>query len=214
MSETIDDYNKTIQKEINDIKSLLSKYDTNDNPIIANNQEHKITSDKIRIKIQNTRNIIKSLKLEARTIKLKNKKDELNLKNEIKHDISLYIIEIDSLEKKALFSSGGATSSMIRDNTHKALSLSDKGITTNEGAIAEIKYIQGNTNTALDNTIAMLQNTEEIGLSSLEELRNQGRQLEGINKDADVLSNNVSKGNKALNRLRRWQLLGRFRDKN
>jgi len=199
---------------INDIKTLQSKYNTNNNPITINNQEHKSTSDKIRIKTQNVRHVIKSLKLEARTIKLSNKKDELNLKKKLKQDIGLYEIEIDSLEKKALFSTGGATSSTIQNNAYnKVPSLSDKGIESNEDAIYEMKRIQGNTNTSLDNTIAMLQTTEDIGLMSLEQMRNQGKQLEEINKDVDVLNENVSKGNKKLNRLRRWQFMGRFRDK-
>jgi len=213
-NEIIDQYHTTIQKEINDIKTLQSKYNTNNNPITINNQEHKSTSDKIRIKTQNVRHVIKSLKLEARTIKLSNKKDELNLKKKLKQDIGLYEIEIDSLEKKALFSTGGATSSTIQNNAYnKVPSLSDKGIESNEDAIYEMKRIQGNTNTSLDNTIAMLQTTEDIGLMSLEQMRNQGKQLEEINKDVDVLNENVSTGNKKLNRLRRWQFMGRFRDK-
>ena len=213
-NEIIDQYHVTIEKEINDIKTLLSKYNTNNNPITTNNQENKVTSDKIRIKIQNIRHVIKSLKLEARTIKLKNKKDELNLKNKLKQDINVYEIEIDSLEKKALFSTGGATtSSMIQNNTHKVLSLSDEGIESDEGAIYEMKQIQSDTNTSLDNTIAMLQTTEDMGLTSLEALRSQGEQLEEISKDVDVLGGNVTKGNKALNRLRRWEFMGRFRDK-
>merc|ERR1712129_71369 len=126
----------TINKEINDIKSLIEKSE-----YTIEGKEHKLIHDKIRIKIQNVRNLIKSLKVELR-ISNKDKEDKLK----IKHDIEMYIIEVDSLEKKALFN-GASTKTTT---TKTVPSLDDQGITDNATALQEIHNVQRNTDNALD----------------------------------------------------------------
>merc|ERR1711862_625654 len=201
ISDTIYQYQNTINKEINDIKSLLEKsQDTIDG------KEHKLINDKIRIKIQNVKNLIKTLKVEVRINNTSNKEE----KEKVKHDINMYVIEIDSLEKKALLFNGCSSSTTKKPVSQ---SLNDKGITDNATALQEIHNIQKNTDNALDNIINMAQSAQDVGMGTLDELRRQGKQLEDIDKDVDALDENVEKGHKTLSSLRRWNFMFRFKDK-
>lgn len=77
-------------------------------------------------------------------------------------------------------------------------------ITTNRSAIEQAENVQRNTKDALFRVKQQALETEDLGFSTLDELRRQRSQMEKIQVDATGLNAELSKTAKLQNRLDRW----------